>query len=135
MTGNDKIKEPFIRDYKEYNTNTRVHLEVSLSKENMKISLQEGLLRKFKLTTTVSTSNMHLFYLKGIIHKYDTPEKFLEGFYHSCLEFYEKRKKVQLDNLQLDLLKLDNKFRFILGVVNGEIIVNNRKHAELLTIK
>lgn len=27
--------------------------------------------------------------------------------------------------------KLDNKVRFILGVVNGEIIVNNRKRAEL----
>jgi DNA topoisomerase II len=38
---------------------------------------------------------------------------------------------VLLDNLELDLLKLDNKVRFILGVVNGEIIVNNRKRAEL----
>ena len=43
--------------------------------------------------------------------------------------------KVQLENLQLDFLKLENKVRFILGVVNGEIIVNNRKHAEFLTIK
>ena len=67
MTGNDKIKEPFIRYYKEYNTDTRVHLEVSFSEENMKISLQEGLLRKFKLTTTISTSNMHLFGSKGSI--------------------------------------------------------------------
>lgn len=37
-----------------------------------------------------------------------------------------------MDNLQLDLLKLDNKVRFILGVVNGEIIVSNKKRAELL---
>lgn len=29
------------------------------------------------------------------------------------------------------MLKLDNKVKFILGVVNGEIIVNNRKRAEL----
>eukprot|EP01018_Ginkgo_biloba_P024990 Gb_12824 [translate_table: standard] len=56
----------------------------------------------------------------------------LEAAFHIRLEFYVKRKKVQLDNLQLDLLKLDNKVRFILGVVEGEIIVNNRKRAELL---
>ena len=32
----------------------------------------------------------------------------------------------------MELLKLDNKVRFVLGVVEGEIIVNNRKRAELL---
>ncbi|RWW20128.1 hypothetical protein GW17_00015772 [Ensete ventricosum] len=40
-------------------------------------------------------------------------------------------KKALLDNLELDLLKLDNKVRFILGVVRGEIIVGNRKRADL----
>lgn len=41
-------------------------------------------------------------------------------------------QRVMLDNLELELLKLDNKVRFILAVVNGEIIVNNRKKADLL---
>ena len=40
-------------------------------------------------------------------------------------------QKVLLNNLELELLKLDNKVRFILGVVRGEIIVNNRKRADL----
>ena len=41
----------------------------------------EGLEKKFKLTTTISTSNMHLFDSNGIIKKYDTPEQseFLRG--------------------------------------------------------
>jgi len=37
-----------------------------------------------------------------------------------------------LNNLEQLLLILDNKVRFILGVVNGEIVVSNRKKAELL---
>lgn len=41
------------------------------------------------------------------------------------------RQEVQLRNLQLELLKVDNKVRFILGVVKGEIILSNRKRAEL----
>lgn len=41
-------------------------------------------------------------------------------------------QKVQLENLELELLKLENKVQFILGVVNGEIVVNNRKRTDLL---
>lgn len=40
-------------------------------------------------------------------------------------------QKALLDNLEMELLKLDNKVRFILGVVKGEIVVSNRKRADL----
>ncbi|KAG0580579.1 hypothetical protein KC19_4G184100 [Ceratodon purpureus] len=133
MTPSDKNKEPFIKDFREHNTDTKVHFELVLSEENMAIALAEGLVKKFKLTTTISTSNMHLFDAKGLIKKYDTPEQILEEFYHIRLELYVKRKAVQLQNLQYELLKVDNKVRFILGVVKGEIIVNNRKRADLLS--
>jgi DNA topoisomerase-2 len=36
-----------------------------------------------------------------------------------------------LENIELELKKLSNKVRFILAVVEGDIIVNNRKRAEL----
>jgi DNA topoisomerase-2 len=64
-----------IQDFREHNTDTKVHFELTLSEENMAIALAEGLVKKFKLTTTISTSNMHLFDSKGIIKKYDTPEQ------------------------------------------------------------
>ncbi|KAH0448872.1 hypothetical protein IEQ34_022672 [Dendrobium chrysotoxum] len=131
VTGTDKVKEPFIKDYREYNDDTTVHFEVTLSEQNLIMAKQEGLEKKFKLSTTISTSNMHLFDHKGVIKKYDTPEQILEEFFHLRITYYEKRKKALLDNLELDLLKLDNKVRFILGVVKGQIIVNNRKRAEL----
>lgn len=41
-------------------------------------------------------------------------------------------QRVILENLELELLKLENKVKFILGVVSGEIIVNNRKKSELV---
>ncbi|XP_028109402.1 DNA topoisomerase 2-like isoform X2 [Camellia sinensis] len=79
-------------DYREHNDDTTVHFEVIMSEENLIMAKQEGLLKKFKLTTTISTSNMHLFDLKGVIKKYETPEQILEEFFHVRLEFYEKRK-------------------------------------------
>ncbi|KAF3342106.1 DNA topoisomerase 2 [Carex littledalei] len=75
MTGTDKIKEPFIKDYREHNDDVNVHFEVILSEENMNLALQEGVEKRFKLTTSISTTNMHLFDAKGVIKKYDTPEK------------------------------------------------------------
>ncbi|CAL5434010.1 unnamed protein product [Camellia sinensis] len=85
--------ESAFTDYREHNDDTTVHFEVIMSEENLIMAKQEGLLKKFKLTTTISTSNMHLFDPKGVIKKYETPEQILEEFFHVRLEFYEKRKR------------------------------------------
>ena len=42
---------------------------------NMNIAKEEGLEKKFKLTTSIGTANMHLFDSDGKIRKYDTPEQ------------------------------------------------------------
>ncbi|GAB4832574.1 DNA topoisomerase 2 [Ancistrocladus abbreviatus] len=129
---NDKIKDRFIKDFRDYSTDTIAQFEVTMEKEKLFQVKQEGLLKKFKLTTTITTSNMHLFDKRGLIKKYENPEQILIEFFDERLEFYGKRKKFFLDNLEKDLLKLENKVRFILGVVNGEIRVSNRKRAELV---
>lgn len=64
-----------MQDIKEYHTDTSVHFEVHLSPENMAAAVAEGLVKKFKLSTTMSTSNMHLFDEEGRMTKYDTPEQ------------------------------------------------------------
>lgn len=45
------------------------------TEENMILAMQERLKKNFKLTTSISTSNMHLFDANGVIKKYDTPEQ------------------------------------------------------------
>ncbi|XP_074308418.1 DNA topoisomerase 2-like isoform X2 [Silene latifolia] len=56
----------------------------------------------------------------------------LEEFYHLRLKYYIKRKERYLEIYQAELVRLDNQVRFILGVVEGEIIVCMRKKAELV---
>ncbi|KAG9133849.1 hypothetical protein Leryth_017933 [Lithospermum erythrorhizon] len=129
--GNKESKDPFIQDFSSYCSLDYVHFDIILSEEKMRIAKEEGLLKKFKLTTSMSTSNMHLFEPNGTIKKYDTPEQILEEFFNLRLDFYEKRKKAIVKNLETDLLKLENKVRFILDVVEGHIIVSNRKRADL----
>ncbi|KAI5070065.1 hypothetical protein GOP47_0014408 [Adiantum capillus-veneris] len=131
MNPRDKGKEPFIKDYKEHSTDTQVNFEVHLSQENMAQAIAEGVSKRFKLSTTISTSNMHLFDAKGRIQKFNSPEQILEAFFNVRLELYVRRKEVQLRNLQLELLKVENKVRFVISVVKGEIIVSSRKMTEL----
>lgn len=64
-----------VQDYKDNSSDWGVHFTVQLTEERMREAEAVGLLKKFKLTTTVSTSNMHLFNHKGKITKYDTPEQ------------------------------------------------------------
>ncbi|PIA48452.1 hypothetical protein AQUCO_01400799v1 [Aquilegia coerulea] len=129
--GNDKSKDTFIERYTNQSDNRTVHYDVNMAEDKLLAAKQEGLLKKFKLTTSLSTSNMHLFDRKGVIKKYDSPEQILEEFFHLRLEYYEKRKKYLVYNLEKEQLKLENKVRFILAVVKGEIIVSNRKRMDL----
>jgi DNA topoisomerase-2 len=58
-----------------YCDDVTVDFDIFLTEENLFRAKQEGLLKKFKLTTSISTSNMHLFDPEGVIKKYDTPEQ------------------------------------------------------------
>lgn len=72
---NEKSKDPFIEGFSNYSDGNIVHFLVSLTEENLSAVKREGLLKRFKLTTTISTSNMHLFDPRGVIKKYETPEQ------------------------------------------------------------
>lgn len=49
-----------------------VYFKVKLSEENMKIAEKAGLLKFFRLSTTISTQNMHLFDSLGNMKKYES---------------------------------------------------------------
>ncbi|XP_052620374.1 DNA topoisomerase 2 isoform X2 [Lactuca sativa] len=126
-----KDKEPFIEEYNAHNDDTTVNFQIIMTADQMNKARQEGLLKKFKLTTTLSTSNMHLFDANGVIKKYDTPEQILEDFFPLRLDYYERRKATLLRELGKISLTLENKVRFIKEVVEGTLVVSNRKKADL----
>ncbi|XP_073354930.1 DNA topoisomerase 2-like [Aegilops tauschii subsp. strangulata] len=125
-------KEPtFLEECQSRCDHASVEFEVILSEQNMNVATREGLEKKFKLTTTIETTNMHLLDSDGKIRKYNTPEDILKEFFKLRLEYYWRRKAVMLKNIGKELLKPKNQVRFILAVISGDIVVNNRKRAEL----
>jgi DNA topoisomerase II len=82
----------FIKDYKDYNTHTKVHFVIQMEEKHMKAALSEGLEEKFKLSRTLGTTNLVAFDPEGRITKYQTVEDILKEFYSIRLKYYEKRK-------------------------------------------
>ncbi|GJY22388.1 DNA topoisomerase 2 [Tanacetum coccineum] len=56
-----KDKTPFIKAYTACNDAENVHFEITMTEDQMNTAKKEGLWKKFKLTTTLSTANMYLF--------------------------------------------------------------------------
>ena len=125
---------PFVKDFKENHTDTSVLFTVTTLPDKLDVYGQEkgGLIKKFKLDTSVSTSNMHLFDLGSKIKKYDGPISLLKEFFAVRMQYYDHRKTHLLGKLTNEWDKLDNKVRFLLAVIRGDIVVANRKKTELL---
>ena len=70
---------------------------------------------------------MMLFDPSGTIKKYDGPEEIVKEFFDVRLDLYKKRKAHLLKVAEAELLRISNKARFILAVVDGSLVLANRK--------
>jgi DNA topoisomerase-2 len=131
ITGTEK-QPAFIKDYKEYHTDSKVHFVITLTEENMKKAVKEGLEHKFKMTTSISTSNLVCHDLEGRIKKYTNVTEILSDFYALRSKFYIKRKDYLLNLLTQDHMKIENRVRFVTEIIKEELKVHNRKKLELL---
>jgi len=135
LVSNDKSAEAEIRDFVENHTDTTVSFTITAAKE--KIDAWErlpkgGLYAKFKLISSVSTTNMNLYNTDHKIVKHAKPEGILESFFQTRMMFYIKRKQLMVKNLRKEQNMLSNKARFVEEVCSGSLVVNNRKKVELL---
>ncbi|PGH13497.1 DNA topoisomerase 2 [Helicocarpus griseus UAMH5409] len=122
----------FIKDYKDYNTHTKVHFVIQLDEKHAKKAISEGLEEKFKLTKTIATSNLVAFDPEGRITKYNTVEDILRDFYTVRIKLYEKRKQYQLSEMQKELEKLNNQARFVQMIIDGKLIISKKPKKQLI---
>ncbi|EME32653.1 DNA topoisomerase II [Galdieria sulphuraria] len=122
----------FIKELFDRSTERLVDFLINLHEEAYKQCETQGFHKKFKLGSTLSTSNMVLFNAEGKIQKYDDPIDMLKEFFHIRLRLYESRKQYLLQELTVQVEKLENRVRFILQVIQGEIKVANVKRKDLI---
>lgn len=131
MIGGEK-GEGSIKDYKEHHDNTNVHFVITMGTKELEKAEQQGLLEFFKLTGKINTGNMICFDFDGKIKKYDSPEEILEAFYPMRLAYYQKRKDYLANEIQNAFEKLTNQARFIQMIVDKQLVVSNRKKADIV---
>lgn len=124
-------KNPWIKDMEEHHT-ANIRFVIKLTEAEMAKSLQIGLLERFKLTSTVSLTNMVAFDPLGRIKRYEDPNEILRDFYFVRLEYYQKRKDFLTEDLQNQLVRLSEQARFLKLIIDGKLLVANKKRALLV---
>ncbi|KAK9479633.1 DNA topoisomerase [Lipomyces japonicus] len=130
MSGTDKVR-PWIRDMTEQHA-MDIKFVVKLNEEEMQKALDEGLLNKFKLTSTISMNNMVAFDALGRIKKYEGVEDILKDFYYIRLEYYQKRKDHLAGLLTRELEKLSAQAQFVKLIIDKKLVISNRKRLDLV---
>ena len=124
---NGKKIPPTLKDFVSHSTDKLVDIRVTFAKATSLVDAEKIL----KLSTTVSTTNMHLFDHQCKLHKYDTVQSIIDAFYDVRLNTYEKRKEYLLSHLETQLCKLSNKAKYITLVLDGTLELRRKSIEEI----
>ncbi|XP_075149508.1 DNA topoisomerase 2 [Haematobia irritans] len=131
--GSEKIK-PIIADYREYHTDTTVRFVITLAPGEFDRLNEEpgGFHRVFKLTSSMSTNQMHAFDELNCLRRFPTSMDVLKSFYPLRLEYYQKRKDYLVGMLTAQADRLTDQARFILEKCERTLVVENKKRKSMI---
>ena len=124
-------KDFIIEDIKEYHIDNRISFVLKLSDDSfnyIKRLSNEDLIKLFKLTSSLPTTNMVLFDSKNKIRKYNNVEEIINEFYEVRLDYYKQRKNYLLAKVGFALEKNKNKKKFINMVLERELPFKGTKN-------
>ena len=123
---------PVIKDFVSLCTEVNVHFIVTFPKgklEELIASNPDAIEKLMKLTTTIKTSNIHMFDEKCKLKKFEDVHELISEYYPVRLAAYGKRKIHLVDAMQRKMLVLSNKARYIEFTLIDKIDLR-RKNAE-----
>jgi len=129
---------PLVKDYDDMSKDTTVDFVITLQKGKLDeleaTSLDNGcngLEKQFKLFTTGTTSNMHLFDANDKLKKYAKVSDIIDDYFDTRLQLYQTRKDYMIDALQRELVLLSNKSKYIKENLDGTIDLRRKKREEV----
>jgi len=130
---------PSIRDFTSLSTEVNIDITVvfprgKLSEIEAKLDATtgiNGIEKMLKLTTSVSSTNMHMFNSECKLRKYLSVEEIIDDFYEVRLGTYSKRKMHLIKALENKLVKLSNRALYIQKNLDGTIDLRRKKADEV----
>jgi DNA topoisomerase-2 len=124
-----KVKETSLINYKDNNTDTKVHFELIF--EDGYLSNVENIEKEFHLCKKISITNMHLYSAEGHIKHYSSVNDIIQDYYNIRLDLYKKRKMYQLELLEFQVKLISWKVKFILYIIENKLEINNKKKNDI----
>jgi DNA topoisomerase-2 len=129
---------PIVKDYDDMSKDTTVDFVITLQKGKLAeleaITLDNGcngLEKQFKLFTTNTTTNMHLFDAEDKLKKYAAVSDIIDDYYGTRLHLYQTRKDYMIAALTKELVLLSNKSKYIKENLDGTIDLRRKKREEV----
>jgi DNA topoisomerase-2 len=122
------VNNKHLKSFENHYTAKNVKFILKLN-DGSKEDLEEKILTEFNLTSSknLSLNNMHLFSEKGCIKKYNNTTDIIKEWAIIRINKYYERKDKQLSILTDDFNILSAKIKFIIDIINGNIIIMNIK--------
>jgi DNA topoisomerase-2 len=117
-----------IKEYTDKSTDVNIHITITLlaPMTNPEVDL--------KLTTSISTSNMHLNNAKNQLKKYKTVEDIINEYAEVRLQMYLTRKQHLLQAIHAKLNEITNRVRYIRFVLDGTIDLRHKSSDTITTL-
>ena len=130
---------PILKDYDDMSKDTTVDFTIVFQKDRLnelESSVGEnninGVEKLLKLSSTGSTTNMHLFDEEDKLKKYDKISDIIDDYYDVRLELYNVRKQYMIQALEKELLVLSNKARYIQEMLDDTIDLRKKRKEQVI---
>jgi DNA topoisomerase-2 len=132
-------KKTVVRDLVSNSTEVTVSIKVTFARGSLVGMMEDvdehgvdGVHKLLKLTSTLSTSNMHMFDAKKRLKKYMQVAEIIDEYAEVRLQGYETRKRYMIERMEKELVRLSNRARYILETLEGKVDLRKKK-ADVVT--
>jgi DNA topoisomerase-2 len=122
---------PIVKDYDDMSKDTTIDFTVTLQKGKLEELGDEGIYKQFKLISSMTTTNMHLFDAEDKLKKYSSIVEIIDDYFLKRLEMYSIRKQYLINHVEKELLLLKNKVMYIQENLDGTIDLRKKSREEI----
>ena len=133
----------YVTDYDDNSTESVVEFTITFNKSvkselvDKKLTTNENineLEKLLKLTTNLSTNNMHAFNHEEKLKKYNNTQEIIDDYYNIRMDYYKLRKEYLLKILEKELNVLSNKARYINSNLDNSIDLRKKTKLEIINL-
>lgn len=124
------IREAYIRDWTKNGNEIDISIKIYFYKD-IPENFIANIIKSLRMESYISYNNMYLFDEHRKLKKFDTQYDIIDYYYNIRLDYYDKRKKLQLNQILHNINVIENKIIFIKNVIDDKLKINKRPKEDI----